>query len=367
MKAQLSKIVNTLERLACLGNGERYGNSDENKLAQEILPLARRLENYSDSTSQMAEAWLDITKLLDELEPGWESFEGSGTECALAAIRRLASAAPVAQQPQADELREAEEAANAWRRLALQFDNHRMQALWHLTSMLASPQEHAHDAAMFIKAPPLDGEAVLAQRIKDLAQQQQAEPITEAVIDAYLEDYEMQGEAEDGRDACYTPSEGEKFLIKDAIMGLLAETPPKQPQAEAATQPEGRCRWCLTYNGHQDGCPEAHRQAKAVPNVSASFFTETADMLGTTEAKIKRVEWEDDGTLHIYIDHWPQQAKAVPSTARWDYIMQRARIMSASKYIVLCELLHVEVDEETFDLGEAIDAATAAAKKEAGQ
>lgn len=39
----------------------------------------------------------------------------------------------------------------------------------------------------------------------------------------------------------------------------------KQPQAEAVTQPEGRCRWCLTYNGHQDGCPEAPQQAEAVP------------------------------------------------------------------------------------------------------
>lgn len=66
-----------------------------------------------------------------------------------------------------------------------------------------------------------------------VAQQPQAEAITEAKIDAYLEDYEMVGEAEDGRDACYAPSEGEKVLIKDAIMGLLAEAPLKQPQAEA--------------------------------------------------------------------------------------------------------------------------------------
>ena len=46
----------------------------------------------------------------------------------------------------------------------------------------------------------------------------------ESIIDDYLEDYEMRGEDEDGRDACHTPSDGERFLIKDAIMGLLADS-----------------------------------------------------------------------------------------------------------------------------------------------
>jgi hypothetical protein len=44
----------------------------------------------------------------------------------------------------------------------------------------------------------------------------------EQIIDEYLEDYEMRGEAEDGRDACHVPTEGERILIKDAIFGLLA-------------------------------------------------------------------------------------------------------------------------------------------------
>lgn len=53
----------------------------------------------------------------------------------------------------------------------------------------------------------------------------------------------------------------------------------------------------------------------------------------------------------------PQQTESAPNALRWNYVMQRANIMSASKYEALCELLDVEVDEETFDLGEAIDAA----------
>lgn len=47
--------------------------------------------------------------------------------------------------------------------------------------------------------------------------------LTEANIDAYLEDYEMRGEDEDGRDACYTPTEGDRALLKDFVMGLLYE------------------------------------------------------------------------------------------------------------------------------------------------
>lgn len=45
--------------------------------------------------------------------------------------------------------------------------------------------------------------------------------LTEPLIDEFLEDYEMVGEDEAGRDACHVPTEGERFLIKDAVMGLL--------------------------------------------------------------------------------------------------------------------------------------------------
>ena len=44
----------------------------------------------------------------------------------------------------------------------------------------------------------------------------------EAMVDEYLADYEMVGEDEDGRDACYTPTEDDRALIKDAVMGLFA-------------------------------------------------------------------------------------------------------------------------------------------------
>lgn len=66
---------------------------------------------------------------------------------------------------------------------------------------------------------PTDSAEAKAQPLTELAW----DALTEAFIDAYLEDYEMIGEAPDGRDACHTPDEGEKELIKDAVMGLLSE------------------------------------------------------------------------------------------------------------------------------------------------
>lgn len=57
------------------------------------------------------------------------------------------------------------DAENEWRRLALQFDGHRMQALYHLKMMMVNPDKHAPIVDVFLKAPPLSGEEVLSQRI----------------------------------------------------------------------------------------------------------------------------------------------------------------------------------------------------------
>ena len=69
------------------------------------------------------------------------------------------------------ELAEETEAAENWRRLALQFDHHRLQALGHIKAVVnPGTVFDAYKAAKaFLKAPPLDGEEVLAQRIAELA------------------------------------------------------------------------------------------------------------------------------------------------------------------------------------------------------
>jgi len=62
-----------------------------------------------------------------------------------------------------------EKAMYAWRRLAFQFDEHRMQALNHLRAMLADPKAHAYLVTEFLAAPPINGEQVLAERVRSLA------------------------------------------------------------------------------------------------------------------------------------------------------------------------------------------------------
>ena len=69
------------------------------------------------------------------------------------------------------ELAEETEAAENWRKLALQFDNHRMQAIGHLKAVTnpAACFDKYKAAKAFLSAPPLGGEEVLAQRIAALA------------------------------------------------------------------------------------------------------------------------------------------------------------------------------------------------------
>lgn len=75
------------------------------------------------------------------------------------------------------ELAEETEAAENWRRLALQFDHHRLQALGHLKAILHpdSSVDEYKTAELFLKSPPLDGESVLAQRIAELSTATQAQ------------------------------------------------------------------------------------------------------------------------------------------------------------------------------------------------
>ena len=75
------------------------------------------------------------------------------------------------------ELAEETEATENWRRLALQLDNHRMQAIGHLKAVTnpAACFDKYKAAKAFLNAPPLGGEEVLAQRIAALAAQTKQE------------------------------------------------------------------------------------------------------------------------------------------------------------------------------------------------
>lgn len=54
------------------------------------------------------------------------------------------------------------EALSHWRGLALQFDNHRMAALWHLKRLVVDPQSQSC-AEMFLKEPPMSAHEVVAE------------------------------------------------------------------------------------------------------------------------------------------------------------------------------------------------------------
>lgn len=42
------------------------------------------------------------------------------------------------------------------------------------------------------------------------------------IVDDYIQEYELRGEDEEGRDGVYSPNETERYMIADAIYGLLA-------------------------------------------------------------------------------------------------------------------------------------------------
>ena len=95
---------------------------------------------------------------------------------AIRAAARHAQVVPDEVKKLRDELAEETEAAENWRRLALQFDNHRMQAIGHLKAVTnpAACFDKYKAAKAFLSAPPLGGEEVLAQRIAKLAAAQPA-------------------------------------------------------------------------------------------------------------------------------------------------------------------------------------------------
>ena len=85
------------------------------------------------------------------------------------AVHPVTSEVQPAQPEEPDTDNEAE-----WRRLAMQFDGHRMQALGHLRILLDNPEKHAEAVRSFLSVGPLDGDSVLAERLVVIAASQPA-------------------------------------------------------------------------------------------------------------------------------------------------------------------------------------------------
>lgn len=68
-----------------------------------------------------------------------------------------------------------------------------------------------------IRAGAAPGVSTVAQQVKTDDQN------VGQIVDDYIQAYELRGEDEEGRDGVYSPNETERYMIADAIYGLLAE------------------------------------------------------------------------------------------------------------------------------------------------
>ncbi len=85
----------------------------------------------------------------------------------------------------------------------------------HMSITLQSIAEEAVNAGAFRAAPVAPVEQPAASTVPATSMEQ--------AVDEFLADYEMRGEDAEGRDGCYRPTADELFVIKDAIMGLMAD------------------------------------------------------------------------------------------------------------------------------------------------
>jgi hypothetical protein len=112
----------------------------------------------------------------------------------------------------------------------------------------------------------------------------------EQIIDAYVADYELVGEDESGRDGCYAPTDTERGLIKDAIIGLLAD-------------PDWDAEWgkLIALRASDSADTERHGSDKAVPNRDVSAYI--ASLVAERDAlreDAERLDWLQEHNETVY-------------------------------------------------------------------
>ncbi|MFG5778247.1 hypothetical protein ACFIQF_14355 [Comamonas sp. J-3] len=181
------------------------------------------------------------------------------------------------------------EHANQWRDLALQFDGHRMQALGHLKAMRKDPFKHCDAAGEFLAAPPLPGEAVLAERLAQLSQAQ-------AVPDGWklvpVEPTEEMLQA--GRD---TPLSGLEEDAPDdykAVFKSMLSAAPPPPEQSNSVEFEG-------IKTHQPGrkplSADDLREPKNGKAWRVEWWNESLRMMLPSQMRLDRVQAFKTGTL----------------------------------------------------------------------
>ena len=109
-----------------------------------------------------------------------------------------------------------------------------------------------------------------------LEKQEPISVVSNATIDEFLEDYEMICENEDGVDCYYLPTENDKALIKDAMLGFFSDAPSKlYAAAGAAPAPEG---WQLVPVKPTDEMCEAAWESEGTDYVGEYHRIHRADL-----------------------------------------------------------------------------------------
>lgn len=101
----------------------------------------------------------------------------------------------------------------------------------------------------------------------------------------------------------------------DGVRMFPVYTPQPLSESDIPDEPDSaKCAECGAEMIHvrpgkwqHPDCSQSSWAAEPV-KVNAIFETRDGVVTGTTDVKVKRVEWQDDGSLTVVIDYWPQPA-----------------------------------------------------------
>jgi hypothetical protein len=146
----------------------------------------------------------------------------------------------------------------------------------------------------------------------------------ESIVDEFVDGYEMIGETADGRDACYTPNERERLLLRDCIAGLLAEPEflaalsRQAPAAPAAVDFE---KWWLAEVAANGGVPVgADYKHWAKKGFELRGEAEAMALLGWTRyekaRKLNPAQWAELHQRNLRGENFDGMIDALPATTQ---------------------------------------------------
>jgi len=151
-----------------------------------------------------------------------------------------------------------------------------------------------------------------------------------AVMVAITDVWDRAKQIDDAADEVLDLIEAAYCKRRDSPVGILKQV----AMGEPVFYPLGDNVYELPLGEHQ--LYAAPQSAKPV-KINAIFEAENGEVIGTTDAKVKRVEWQDDGSLTVVIDYWPQPSEPVQITAPIGYITPSAvNLLREGRFVSLC-------------------------------